>query len=111
MRRFELIEGTSSKFWEVELDGSGVTVRFGRIGTNGQTQTKTFADAAAAKKEYDKLVKDKTGKGYGEVTVNAGASLAAAPTPANKPAPTATISRPVVSGNAVVAKKVCMKGM
>jgi predicted DNA-binding WGR domain protein len=71
MRRFELIEGTSSKFWEVDLEGSSVTVRFGRIGTQGQTQTKTFSDAPAAKKEHDKLVKDKTGKGYGEVGVAA----------------------------------------
>lgn len=93
MRRFELIEGTASKFWEVELDGSDVTVRFGRIGTNGQTQTKTFADPSAAKKEHDKLVKAKTGKGYGEVAVAAGTQLPAAPapvaTPASPPAPAA----------------------
>lgn len=47
MRRFELIEGKSSKFWEVEIQG--VTLS-GRIGTNGQTQTREFADAAAAEK-------------------------------------------------------------
>lgn len=92
MRRFELIEGTSSKFWEIDLDGSGVTVRFGRLGTNGQTQTKTFADAAAAKKEHDKLVKEKTGKGYAEVATATGASLPAAPAPAVRPAPAPTSS-------------------
>ena len=39
-RHFELVEGNSSKFWEISTAGNDVTVRFGRIGTNGQTQTK-----------------------------------------------------------------------
>jgi predicted DNA-binding WGR domain protein len=94
MRRFELVEGTSSKFWEVEVDGCDVTVRFGRIGTSGQTKTKTFGSDAAAKREHDTLVKEKTSKGYSEVGVAAGAKLgaapvratAAAPAPANMPA-------------------------
>jgi len=88
MQRFELREGASSKFWEVEVSGSDLTARFGRIGTAGQTKTKTFADAAAALKERDKLVKEKTGKGYGEVAVAADAGLAKAPAPpAAAPAP------------------------
>ena len=41
-RRFEFIEGKSSKFWEVTVTGSDVTVRFGKIGTHGQGQTKSF---------------------------------------------------------------------
>ena len=48
-----------------------VTVRFGRIGTNGQEQTKSFADAAAAAKHVDKLIAEKTAKGYQPVR-NAG---------------------------------------
>lgn len=105
MRRFELIEGASSKFWEVEQAGCDVTVRFGRIGTNGQAKTKTFASDAAARKELDSLVKEKTGKGYSEVRTAEGATLpaaapaapavakvakaAVAPRPAATPAPTA----------------------
>jgi len=65
-RYFEFTDEKSSKFWEINLEGTSVTVRFGRIGTNGQTQTKTFPDAAAAKKHHDKLVEEKTGKGYEE---------------------------------------------
>jgi predicted DNA-binding WGR domain protein len=42
VRRFELSEGTSNKFWQIALDGAAFTVTWGRIGTNGQTQTKTF---------------------------------------------------------------------
>ncbi|MFO1253427.1 MAG: DUF4132 domain-containing protein [Inhella sp.] len=87
MRRFELVEGTSSKFWEVELSGAELTVRFGRIGTAGQSKTKAFDDAAAALKEHDKLVKEKTGKGYAEVGVAADAKLAPSPAPAPAPEP------------------------
>jgi predicted DNA-binding WGR domain protein len=42
-------------------------VQFGRIGTAGQTQTKTFSSADAAQKAADKLIAEKTGKGYVEV--------------------------------------------
>ena len=79
MRRFELVEGSSSKFWEIALDGSAVTVRFGRIGTAGQSKTKTFASDGEARREHDKLVKEKTGKGYAEVAVADGAILPAVP--------------------------------
>ena len=64
MRRFELVEGKSSKFWEIELNGDSFDVRWGRIGTNGQSQTKSFANTAKAQAEHDKLVAEKTGKGY-----------------------------------------------
>ena len=77
MQRFELIEGKSSKFWEVQTEGESLTVRYGRIGTHGQTQTKTFASADAALKERDKLIKEKTGKGYAEVSVANDATLTA----------------------------------
>src|SRR5215468_9963909 len=93
MERYEFREGSSHKFWEVSVNGDELTVRFGKIGTAGQTKTKTFASAAAAAKEKSKLVKEKTGKGY----VAAGATApAAAPArsetpkaapPAKKPSP------------------------
>ncbi len=94
MRRFEMVEGTSSKFWEVALDGADVTVRFGRIGTNGQTKTKTHASPEAARKDHDKLVKEKTNGGYTEMGVAAGATLAAAAAPASSPKPApATVAK------------------
>ena len=64
MPRYEIDEGNSNKFWEIELNGTSFTTSYGRIGTAGQTTTKTFATEELAKKEYDKLVKQKTGKGY-----------------------------------------------
>jgi predicted DNA-binding WGR domain protein len=77
MRRFELIEGTASKFWEAEQTGTDINVRWGRIGTVGQSQTKSFADATKAAAALTKLVAEKTGKGYAEVGVAAGAALGA----------------------------------
>lgn len=66
MRRFELIEGTSKKFWEILVEGVSVTTRYGRIGTAGQTTAKHEVSAAAAHKLHDKLVSEKTKKGYVE---------------------------------------------
>lgn len=65
-RHFEFVEGTSNKFWEVELAGNSVTTRWGRIGSQGQSATKEFANLDKAKAEYDKLVGEKTRKGYVE---------------------------------------------
>jgi DNA ligase-1 len=65
-RHFEFVDGKSSKFWEISQSGCDVTVRYGRIGANGQTQTKAFSDEAAAKSHADKLIAEKTEKGYVE---------------------------------------------
>jgi DNA ligase-1 len=66
-RRFEFSEGTSHKYWEVSHEGVDVTVRYGRIGTQGQTNVKSFADEAAAAKHAAKIVQEKIDKGYQEV--------------------------------------------
>lgn len=70
MRRFQFVEGASSKFWEISVRATEVTVRFGRIGTDGTLQTKSFADANQAEAEAAKLIRQKTGKGYIEVTAD-----------------------------------------
>ncbi|WP_342152887.1 DUF4132 domain-containing protein [Methylorubrum sp. SB2] len=64
MQRYELTAGSSSKFWEAGTEGSVLTVRFGRLGTQGQSKAKTFSDAAAAQAELARLVREKTAKGY-----------------------------------------------
>jgi predicted DNA-binding WGR domain protein len=65
-REFQFIDGSSKKFWAIELEGPSLTVHFGRIGTAGQTKEKSFSDADAAKREYEKLVTEKTKNGYVE---------------------------------------------
>jgi predicted DNA-binding WGR domain protein len=66
-REFQLSEGSSNKFWAITVDGKEFTVEFGRLGTKGQTQTKKFASDAAAREAADKLIAEKTKKGYREV--------------------------------------------
>ncbi len=66
-RHFEFVEGSSSKFWEVSVEGCDLTTRWGRIGTDGQSKTKSFATAAKAQAEHDKLIAEKVGKGYQEI--------------------------------------------
>jgi predicted DNA-binding WGR domain protein len=68
LRRFEYIAGSSAKFYEITVEACTVRVRYGRIGTDGQTSTKSFADAASAQGHAGKLVAQKTGKGYVECT-------------------------------------------
>ena len=66
-RRFEFAEGKSRKFWEISVQGGEVTVRYGRIGSEGQSNVKTFPNDAAAAAHAEKLIQEKTGKGYQEV--------------------------------------------
>jgi uncharacterized protein (TIGR02996 family) len=71
MRRFEYKDAKSQKFWEIQVEGDAFTVRYGKIGTDGQVQTKTFASAEKAEAEAEKMIKSKTKKGYVEVEVDA----------------------------------------
>lgn len=64
MPRYEMVEGTSSKFWEISLDGRSFTATWGRIGTDGQSKAQRFDDEATALKEYEKLIASKVKKGY-----------------------------------------------
>lgn len=64
MPRYEFVEGKSSKFWEIELDGTSFTTTYGRIGTDGQSSLKEYDSEEKAQREYDKLVAEKVKKGY-----------------------------------------------
>jgi len=74
MRRFEFSDGKSNKFWEIDLEGDSFTVRYGRIGTDGQSSTKTYRSPEEASKQADKLIASKTKKGYAEVEATAAAA-------------------------------------
>lgn len=65
-RHFVFIGGSSQKFWEVGVEGSAMTVRYGRIGSAGQTKTKEFSDPAEATRQAEKLISEKTREGYVE---------------------------------------------
>lgn len=81
MPRYEFVEGSSKKFWEIALEGSSFTTTYGRIGTEGQMSMKEYDSDDKAQKEYEKLIAEKTKKGYALVD-----GSGAAPAPAAKPA-------------------------
>lgn len=96
MRRFEYKDAKSHKFWEIEIEGDAFTVRYGKFGTAGQVQTKTFASSDKADAEAEKVIKSKTKKGYAEVELDAAAQASAvataAPAGARNPALEAAIA-------------------
>lgn len=65
-RYFEFVQGSSNKFWEVSQNGNAMTTRWGRIGSTGQTKTKTFGDEQSAAKAMADLIETKIGEGYVE---------------------------------------------
>ncbi|CAS09809.1 regulator [Escherichia coli O127:H6] len=66
MRHFIYQDEKSHKFWAVEQQGNKLHISWGKIGTNGQNQVKSFADAAATEKAELKLIAEKVKKGYVE---------------------------------------------
>lgn len=77
-KHLKFIDGTSDKFWQIEVSGLAHTVTYGKNGTSGTTQTKSFASAEECLKSAEKLLSEKIKKGYsddGQVTL----------TPSDKP--------------------------
>ncbi len=93
-REFHCTEGGSQKFWAIEVQGKSFTVQFGRLGTAGQEQKKTFKSEVEAQKAADKLIAEKTKKGYAEMGATPAAPAAvvkAAPAAARAPPPAAPV--------------------
>lgn len=63
-REFRMQEGATNKFWRVGVSHCDVIVSYGRVGTKGQTLTKTFDSPERAKREMAKLLAEKQRKGY-----------------------------------------------
>lgn len=83
-RTFNYSDQKSNKFWSIETSNDTFTVNYGKTGTIGQTQTKTFADEEKCLKEADKLIAEKVKKGYVEVSLDSG-SIANGSSVDNKP--------------------------
>ena len=62
-------DGGSHKFYEVVISGKQLTIRYGRIGDQGQTQIKEFASPDKARAEADKKLGEKRKKGYAEAVM------------------------------------------
>ncbi|EFD4968319.1 DUF4132 domain-containing protein [Escherichia coli] len=103
MRHFIYQDEKSHKFWAVEQQGNELHINWGKVGTNGQSQIKSFADAAAAAKAELKLIAEKTKKGYVE---NASANVHIPPitkaTPEVETSPESKNQRPWLADDAVI---------
>lgn len=60
----EYKDDKSGKFWQIEVAGNQFTVLYGKIGTDGREQVKTFDSEEKTLKEAQKLVNQKVSKGY-----------------------------------------------
>jgi len=67
IRRFENLDAKSNRFWEITIKGKTVTVRYGRIGTDGQTRAETHATPTEAKRAAEMQVAEQVKQGYREV--------------------------------------------
>jgi len=56
----------TQKFWEITQEDLMVSVRFGKLGVQGQTTEKEFETADEATKYAEKVISEKTKKGYEE---------------------------------------------
>ena len=65
--RFIYQDEKSHKFWDIETNGTDLTVQYGKVGTTGQSQTKQFISEEECKKAADKLIAEKTKKGYNKL--------------------------------------------
>ncbi|EEW0064822.1 TPA: WGR and DUF4132 domain-containing protein [Escherichia coli] len=103
MRHFIYQDEKSHKFWAVEQQGNELHISWGKVGTKGQSQIKSFADAAAAAKAELKLIAEKTKKGYVE---NASANVHIPPitkaTPEVETSPESKNQRPWLADDAVI---------
>ncbi|MFK8001546.1 MAG: WGR domain-containing protein, partial [Polyangiales bacterium] len=64
MPRYEYKDAKSSKFWTIERTADGYDVCYGKIGTSGRQQSKSFDTTEKADKEHAKVVAAKIKKGY-----------------------------------------------
>ena len=58
----------SQKFWNIDIGDTTFIVNYGRLGTQGQTQEKSFAQAEDCQKAAQKAIDEKIKKGYTEVS-------------------------------------------
>lgn len=99
----ELVDDKSSKFWRAKTEGSDLIVNYGRIGTDGQTKTKSFGDAGDALAELEKVAGSKRKKGYANTA--GAAAVADAPVLVEEDAegPAAPVSLEMTQGGRTIA--------
>lgn len=67
---FELKNEKSSKFWEIVQEGTSVTTRYGKIGSDGTSSIKEYDSVEKVEQEIRKLINSKVSKGYIKIEGN-----------------------------------------
>ncbi|MBT2640524.1 DUF4240 domain-containing protein [Bacillus sp. ISL-39] len=57
-------DGSSNKFWNINVAGKSYTITYGKIGTVGAVKVKSFHSEEACQQEAEKMIKSKMRKGY-----------------------------------------------
>jgi predicted DNA-binding WGR domain protein len=65
-KHLKYIDGTSDKFWQIEVTNNKFTVTYGKNGTSGVSQIKSFDTNEDCMKAAEKLLAEKIKKGYSE---------------------------------------------
>ena len=75
MRRFELAAENGTRFWEVELVGTQLTLRSGKVGSRAfpEEREESYRNANEARREADRLVRSRLAAGWTELVEKAAA--------------------------------------
>lgn len=65
-KHLKYIDGNSDKFWQIKVLNNEFTVTYGKNGTSGTSQTKSFDSNETCIKAAEKLLAEKIKKGYSE---------------------------------------------
>lgn len=96
MYQLAFSDDKANKFWRIERQGTEVTLNWGRTGTHGQTQVKSFGDEGEAEQFLQQQLKAKLKKGYAASEGTTAVSDAPAAQPAVK-VRAEPVSEPVIT--------------
>lgn len=65
-KTYRYIDDKSDKFWRIEISSNEFLLNYGKTGTNGTYQIKSFDNEELCIKEANKLITSKTKKGYSD---------------------------------------------
>lgn len=69
MKKYFIFKDSNShEFWNIQTEGTSLTVHYGKIDSAGQSEKKNFDSEAICTEEADKLILAKQEKGYEEVS-------------------------------------------
>jgi poly [ADP-ribose] polymerase len=79
------VAGNNNKFWNIqELSDNSCSIQWGRVGSSGQTQLKSFASPVHASSFFESKCRQKESKGYQRLKVLNGSGVVITPAPSRE---------------------------